>query len=538
MPNQEVLNEFSAKAIVAGFNTLLQAINKSSNGDFAELKRSSISRASRDLVMSFPVICSDSVEPQTASLITKALEKKDVSMLTLLFTSYHLKGNSGLEIMKKFHKNMNTNMIDVGEYMDYMDSLQKDIFSIGSGAVGDYIKARFEAYNYKDELITSRELDSTMVKSFLESLNNVYPENDFSESALTDFYTISDYKGYDVLKSKPTTLNEVGQNTGNSGRDNSIRNQRAGISNEELNRMKYNLDVDKYNQSKDIDDRNYRYQRERDKVSDEFKKQQLANSDRQFAQNDEKLRFEKEKNREDFNYRAQKDNISGMHNIIVKQLDVNNAAKINELVPSYIIIRFYANDETNPHSVQEFIAGVKANLYPVPSEEIIEQIVNLNRNNINNSFLRATTGEAKFAADFMMATKQAKIDALKNSKENGNPIWRALQSRAASSNARNAAFMRKSPAAAISTVIITDQEVDYLKTNYNIDISNPRKAIEFMRNYNLMCFVIINEQTETARFLYDGDNNFINYSFSSLDKENRTKDSDRKIVNLVSSAYR
>ena len=518
MPNQQYLNEISGSAITSGFKAIIDAINifkdKSKTSDFAELRRSSISRASRDLVMSFPVICSDAVEPSTASLIVKALEKKDVSMLTLLFTSYHLKGNNGLQIMRNFHNNMNTNMIDVGEYMDYVDGLISDANRIKGNVSG--VRAVASFFNHEGTLLTQREMDSVMIKSFLESLNEVYPDNNFSLTSLNEFYTLFDKDGLQVFKED---MNE----------------ERRRMEERIRKNIKKEVEDEVHHQEWDT---NRRYQIQRDKQKDNFEGKKFAYQiarDKQATERQEKIENERNKIAK---YKNELDNTQAIHNLIIKQLDINNAQKINELVPSYIVIRFYADDKDNPGSVQEFIAGVKANLYPVSSEEVIEQIVGLNNNSINNTFMKATTGESKFATDFLLATKQAKIDAIKNSKGSGNPIWRVLQGRAASNNVRNAALLRRSPAAAISTVVITDQEVDYLKMNYNIDITNPRRAIEFMRNYNLMCFVIVNEQTETARFLYDGDTSFINYSFSALDKDNRNKESDRKIVNLVSSAYR
>jgi len=335
-------------------------------------------------------------------------------------------------------------------------------------------------------------------------------------TSLNEFYTLFDKDGLQVFKED---MNE----------------ERRRMEERIRKNIKKEVEDEVHHQEWDT---NRRYQIQRDKQKDNFEGKKFAYQiarDKQATERQEKIENERNKIAK---YKNELDNTQAIHNLIIKQLDINNAQKINELVPSYIVIRFYADDKDNPGSVQEFIAGVKANLYPVSSEEVIEQIVGLNNNSINNTFMKATTGESKFATDFLLATKQAKIDAIKNSKGSGNPIWRVLQGRAASNNVRNAALLRRSPAAAISTVVITDQEVDYLKMNYNIDITNPRRAIEFMRNYNLMCFVIVNEQTETARFLYDGDTSFINYSFSALDKDNRNKESDRKIVNLVSSAYR
>src|SRR5574344_799732 len=70
------------------------------------LDRSSIMKASKDLIMSFPVICSDTITPQTAIMITKAVERNCVTTLQLLFSSAYLSGSNGREILKQWHNNM------------------------------------------------------------------------------------------------------------------------------------------------------------------------------------------------------------------------------------------------------------------------------------------------------------------------------------------------------------------------------------------------------------------------------------------------
>jgi hypothetical protein len=73
-----------------------------------------------------------------------------------------------------------------------------------------------------------------------------------------------------------------------------------------------------------------------------------------------------------------------------------------------------------------------------------------------------------------------------------------------------------------------------VKNQHDIDLSNPAVAIEFMDVYNLMGIVIVDEQMETAEFIYDGDAYFETLSFTALEKENNGVNA-RQIVNLLNT---
>ena len=88
--------------------------------------------------------------------------------------------------------------------------------------------------------------------------------------------------------------------------------------------------------------------------------------------------------------------------------------------------------------------------------------------------------------------------------------------------------------AAISTLVITQQEVDMVKDEYDIDMNNPKVAIEFMDAYNLMALVIVDEPLEIAHFIYDGDAYFEDLSFSALQRENDK--SYKQVIDLLNKS--
>ena len=99
-------------------------------------------------------------------------------------------------------------------------------------------------------------------------------------------------------------------------------------------------------------------------------------------------------------------------------------------------------------------------------------------------------------------------------------------------------MLKKNDASPITTLVISKDEVEYLKKYNNIDMEKSRICKPIMEAYNLMCITIADESLEVARFLYDdGDGIFESMSFDSLEKE--AKDSSyKKVVNLMSKINR
>lgn len=100
------------------------------------LNRSSIMKAAKDLTMSFPVICTDSIQPETAAMIVKAIERNCVTTLQLLFSATYLRGENGQEVIRKWHKNID-NDISMDDYLDLADSVGR---YIDSSKLGSNIK--------------------------------------------------------------------------------------------------------------------------------------------------------------------------------------------------------------------------------------------------------------------------------------------------------------------------------------------------------------------------------------------------------------
>ena len=67
----------------------------------------SISSATKDMILTFPVLCCSDISIETASMISKALERKYAAMLQMLFSAIDIRSNENvIAYLQKFHANL------------------------------------------------------------------------------------------------------------------------------------------------------------------------------------------------------------------------------------------------------------------------------------------------------------------------------------------------------------------------------------------------------------------------------------------------
>ena len=478
---------------------------------------SSIAQASKSLTMSFPVLCSDTITPATAAMITKAIERNNSSMLQMLIAAFHIQADNGLEAIQMIHTNLD-NSFRAEDLIDAMIGGARvavgAMASTGAPGVASGIQKKyFEAAEYYKEQVATAGVYlmalEECTRDFLNSINKTYPDNSFSESAIADFCATNKFGDTTVLK-EARYGGVLGAFDPEAEAD--ARGKAADRA-EEAKRKRYQQDYENAVKAKDTAYRATKDQNERiDKVMDQLHQREVDRN------------------------KAERDKLLDRRDLFTKQLLDSDVKKANEVQPTLMVVPFYYNDGTGNERSQEFIAGVKSRLITCTSNEIIDQVSRINKQGINlNNLIRATTKEVSFAKEFLGGIEQAKIDAKKDSKlSKTNPIWRTLQARSSRSgiNRLKKTANSKNAAAAITTLVMTIQEADYIAENFGVDITNPVIAREFMETYNLLCLIIVDEQTEVAKFIYDGEQYFTDYSFNSLERDNSANDT-RKLISLL-----
>ena len=588
------------------------------------LTRSSISKATKDIIASFPVLCSDTISPPTASMVAKATERNCVVMLQLLFSSAYLKGESGREVLSQWHTNMDTDM--------NMDDLLDVMSSFGEGA----------------NTLTDQEFNSLiremapLISEYQQSMNVVYPISSFSEAGINSYIVSEDAIGntqvtqlvvqekvikrvqpdgsiiFDYDDSDEFKLPQGGSQKPGIGSLNNFLNNNPNLNssdyfsivggnlqgdklnadiyamnrkfkNEEIaqaymqayNQASYDLNKERHELSKEEFEERKREFAKRYELDlraaeslDAYRKEQLKNEkekniadrahkdalidqqrleylgrmadlDRKYELDKEKFDYQKQRDRiqdKKDAYRQQQSDMRDDTDFFHKQLLSTDVKKYNELVPSLIVVRFQAVDPEDPRNHRpdsQCIIGVKTRLIPVDSFDIINHVRSVEKNKVSLvNLIRATTKEISFCKDFVAAIDQAKIDARQNSRlSKSSPIWRSLQNRSSRSVFKRLSKRRANDAGAITTLVVSIEEVNALKKDYDIDLTNSAKAKWFMEQYNLLSFVIVDEQLEVARFLYDGEKYFQDYSFGVLERETGDN-SYKKVINLISKINR
>lgn len=431
----------------------------------------SIAKRASNLILVFPVLISNSLSIQTATIISKAIERKCVALLQVLFSAVNLTNATDLyEYIGQFHGNLNK-QLSLDDFMNAVDRLSE----AGVIRITDA-----EVYNAVKE-------DMHNINNFLDDLYNPIPltrykniTNKFGESGIIKEADSNDGSFIDDI------IDGINQLVGGI-------NFQAKLNDDDLNNIA-------------------------SKVSDN-------------------LKYEKPSHGNNMRNRNEKPSLKDQVDYFNKQLLPQDVQKANELMPTTMMVNFtyYKNGS---EIRQTGVIGVKAKLYPIDSMDIISRVSSkYSDKNTLFKFIKASTREISFFKDFLFAVDKAKLDAINvGSNSNNAKIFKLLERRAA--KYRMLALIRKNDASPITTLVLSQDEVEYLKRYNSIDMERPNVCKTIMNAYNLMCISIADESLEIAKFLFDDDDNiFEALSFDGLEKE--AKDSSyKKVVNLMSKINR
>lgn len=460
----------------------------------------SISKYTKGLIMSFPVLCDDSLSLDAAMNISKANEKNITSMMEMLFASMSINGKQGMtgkDVIGIFHRNIDTMPID-----DYIDAANNYIANYVNSEAGELLP------RVKDSVV--REAARDMIAE-LKLPHKSFPVSSFSESSINDYMTrevsgkvaVYEYDGYRNTSANKYNIPTYSYNATNTNQPDydavklDLQKQRDDET-ARNNRLKTNLDYQKYN-----------YQRNRDNYND--------NRD---AQNDINQRLN---NQNQFNQ---------------KRILDSDFKKANELQPTMLVVNFNVLGDDNQTVIDRssFIAGIKCRMIATTSLDITERLISVRKQKLSfKDLIRATTGEISFTKDFLLALKQQRIDAKNNAKRGeAAKLWNTLKNRSMGNNYRKLS-RDGNDASAITTLIVSQDTANYLKATNKIDLASPKIAMDIMDAYNLLCLVVADDSNEVAKFLYDGNKNFDTLSYSVLSKEANDK-ALRRELNLIQQA--
>ena len=469
----------------------------------------SISKYTKNLVLSFPVLCDNTLSISTIQMISKATEKNIVSMLKMLLSAKSINGDDGREILSRIHMNIDA---DIEDIIDAIDRYCEE-----SGVEG--IASDAECRDAIREMVYQLR---TPQKSF--------PAESLNETSINDYYVRNFNGKYKVIKEDEASYKQAMDNT-----DMYYYNNRDG--------SKTPLDLEKNERDRNREDREAeKNQRERDEEirknnkdrREESKERREESKDRYQRQRDTmKDSYQKERD-------AEKDR-NDRNNFFTRQVLDTDFKKANELQPTLLVVNFNSvgQDGNTVIERKSFIAGVKCRMMGTDAMDIVERLVSKNKTKLSfKNLLRATTGEISFARDFLLAINQQKLNA-KNAAKKGNAarIWNVLEKRA-TANRYNEIRKKSNDASSITTLVVNAETVNYMISAYKFDLNNPKNAKLIMDSYNFLSIVIADDANEYAKFIYDGDKEYQEVAYAGLSKQASDKNAYKDMVTLINRAGR
>ena len=469
----------------------------------------SISKYTKNLVLSFPVLCDNTLSISTIQMISKATEKNIVSMLKMLLSAKSINGDDGREILSRIHMNIDA---DIEDIIDAIDRYCEE-----SGVEG--IASDAECRDAIREMVYQLR---TPQKSF--------PAESLNETSINNYYVRNFNGKYKVIKEDEESYRQAMNNTDMYYYNNSDGSRTP-------------LDLEKNERERRKDEREVE-KNKRDRA-EEIRKD---NRDRR---EEEKFGYEKQRDSERDRYQKQRDKYQSdrdaekdrndRNNFFTRQVLDTDFKKANELQPTLLVVNFNSVGPDGKSVIERksFIAGVKCRMMGTDAMDIVERLVSKNKTKLSfKNLLRATTGEISFARDFLLAINQQKLNA-KNAAKKGNAarMWNVLEKRA-TANRYNEIRKKSNDASSITTLVVNAETVNYMISAYKFDLNNPKNAKLIMDSYNFLSIVIADDANEYARFIYDGDKEYQEVAYAGLSKQASDKNAYKDMVNLINRAGR
>lgn len=434
----------------------------------------SIASASSNLTLVFPVVAPSDLAIETASMACKAIERKCVTMLQMLFSAIQItNADNAFEYLAQFHRNLNLGpSMSVDNFISTMDKIATSLESVNLARVDH------------------RTIEA--IKEDMKNLNFNLPDD-------VNPVSIKDYKVHSSVMSNAHNVVSY-YSEGGLTPDQIDQNQRA------IDRAR-----DRQNRTGD---------REARAVADVLGRNTLRNNGGGNAGS-----------------RAESPSRTRLNDTeyFAKQILPTDVKKANELMPTLMVINFIRASDSSDSIQTTAVIGVKAKLYVVDSMDMANRLkLKVTDTNWVAKLVRASTREISFFKDFVFAIDKAKLDAFSQSRAGGssNKLWKVLERRSLKSKIRRTLNMTND-ATAITTILISQDIVEYLRKMDNIDLESVDTVRPIMESYNFMGVCILDEASEVAKFIFDtGDDIFESISFTHLERE-ANDTTYKKVVNLM-----
>lgn len=435
---------------------------------------SSIASRANELTATFPILISNRVSLKTAEKIQKALEFRYALMLQMVIASRSFTtSKDAVDFLKNYHTN-----IDAGSWR----SIGAKILSTTDEAAVFEMAAR-KAINesYAQNSILNENAKPVNLQAFQEAKGRIFP----------NYKSLSYKVGYQQgAKAASRAANKTNNNS-----------------------------VDPWTQAKIKVKQDELIQQNRVKADAEMQANRVA-AQQQIA---------------DIQSRKDKD-VKLNVPLPRPQLNDQKVRKANMLNPLTMNVSFKVKASDEAIVPVEAMIGVKTKLYPVDSLEIMDRIYSNRTTKVNLfNFIRAFSGEIQFWRDFIFALGKAKIDANFNARKVGSKLWKVLERRSKTSKISQMLNINNA-ATAITTLVLSMEEVEFLYKEADIDLLDSREARKILNDFNFISIMIVDENLETIRTIMDtGNDEWESSTFKAFDRDEEMDY--KQMVKMLAKAY-
>jgi hypothetical protein len=504
------------KDVLDGFKDIMTATDDAA-GTLRKNSRSSISRAATEGIMQFPVLVSRSLDADTSQLVSKALEKNYASFVQIVLTmNPNARVDQGSRItdyLRQFHQNtdVKTNIWDVKNSMVAM--AHENLLALDKFENCYVLSIIYEGSNVKICNENKKKLRPYGSDINTDILNNKFiPNKEYnlnsrivSESLLNKYQpTMEDAVSDAHAKRIEAVANKI--------------NAEADAIRVDATRVQSQTDINKAKAAHTqagVDALNALPPEERQAAI-------IAQAKAMNTQNKNE-KIEKLDNKgPDINYTLPRD--------VLKWSQIE---KLNEMAPTHLQVKVKGFDKDNKHTGDiEFIMGVKTTLHPIDSQEMTSNLVAAckNNNHIFN-FIKWTTGEIEFFKDFLFGMNEIKDDVT-NRSAGASSWWISLKRRRVLADIKKFIFLPNN-ILPNTTIVISQEEVNFIKSQYGFDLMSPYFLNNVMQAYFLLGFVVVDNSTQIVHFMFDGQVNFQSYTFKGLEKEVNNRDEFKQMLKMV-----
>lgn len=193
MMNPKAIHESILNTIIGGIQNFPKNLKKSiDSGDQKKLAKTidnkvtsatSIARASAGLIFTYPVLCSSSLGIKSCTMVSKALERRNVAMLQILLAANQRTNQNIMDYLKDFHTNLDFDKMSLEDFVDVITES------------GTYAKM-ISKPEYLLEMMPLREKNAAL-EDFRENTNYFF-EEDVNENYIGRFKLLK-RNGYDTI---------------------------------------------------------------------------------------------------------------------------------------------------------------------------------------------------------------------------------------------------------------------------------------------------------------------------------------------------